>query len=169
MQHAWATCVEVIGHITQSQPKFQQGDKRYETILVYASELLARVEENQRSCFPDMHDAEVVRSFSDLDQQLGFMALLRNLNAANNEISSKKNVILIFSEFASLEVRSFRDATDAINALFDLEKASPDKDIVLVRGDTSEDVRIAFKNYFSDARDFITFIDKACAQLEQMP
>ena len=27
IQHAWATTVEVIGFITQSQPKFQRGDK----------------------------------------------------------------------------------------------------------------------------------------------
>jgi putative GTP pyrophosphokinase len=36
-QHAWATCVEVVGLITESQPKFQEGDKRYETILAIAS------------------------------------------------------------------------------------------------------------------------------------
>jgi len=30
IQHAWATAVEVIGFITVNQPKFQQGDKRYE-------------------------------------------------------------------------------------------------------------------------------------------
>ena len=30
VQHAWATAVEVVGFITESQPKFQQGDKRYE-------------------------------------------------------------------------------------------------------------------------------------------
>src|SRR4051794_31866534 len=28
VQHAWATAVEVIGYITESQPKFQKGDKR---------------------------------------------------------------------------------------------------------------------------------------------
>lgn len=37
-QRAWATTVEVVGFVTQSQPKFQQGDKRYETIMAYASE-----------------------------------------------------------------------------------------------------------------------------------
>lgn len=32
-QHAWATAVEVIGLITESQPKFQKGDKRYEEAM----------------------------------------------------------------------------------------------------------------------------------------
>ena len=34
VQHAWATAVEVIGFITQSQPKFQRGDTRYERAMV---------------------------------------------------------------------------------------------------------------------------------------
>ncbi len=29
IQHAWATSVEIIGHITASQPKFERGDIRY--------------------------------------------------------------------------------------------------------------------------------------------
>jgi len=33
VQHAWATAVEVIGLITESQPKFQRGDNRYERLL----------------------------------------------------------------------------------------------------------------------------------------
>lgn len=43
----------------------------------------------------------------------------------------------------------------------------PDRDIVLVRADTSEDVRLAFKNYFSDARDFLRLIDDGCARLSK--
>ena len=38
VQHAWATAVEVIGFITSSQPKFQEGDTRYEAAMLYASE-----------------------------------------------------------------------------------------------------------------------------------
>ena len=41
----------------------------------------------------------------------------------------------------------------------------PDRDIVLVRADTTEDVRLAFKNYFSDAQDFIQLIEKGCSKL----
>jgi putative GTP pyrophosphokinase len=41
-QHAWATCVEVVGFITESQPKFEQGDTRYRNVLALASEIIAR-------------------------------------------------------------------------------------------------------------------------------
>ena len=42
VQHAWATAVEVIGFITESQPKFQQGDTRFKHAMALASEILAR-------------------------------------------------------------------------------------------------------------------------------
>lgn len=40
IQHAWATAVEVIGFITESQPKFQEGDNRYQSAMALASERL---------------------------------------------------------------------------------------------------------------------------------
>jgi hypothetical protein len=91
--------------------------------------------------------------------------MLKGLNAADRAVSANKNSILIFSEGTPLEVRTFRDATDALRALFDMEKGMPDKDIVLVRGDTSDEVRLAFRNYFSDARDFIHLLENGCSKL----
>jgi putative GTP pyrophosphokinase len=164
-QHAWATCVEVVGFITESQPKFQQGDDRYEKILAIASEVIARAHESSKSCFPDLSDKEVVKQFSALDNELKFLRMLRNLNAASNEVTAKKNIILMFSDSEKLEIRSYRDATDAIKALFELEKAATGKDIVLVRADSSENVRIAFRNYFSDATEFIKFVETGCEKL----
>jgi putative GTP pyrophosphokinase len=165
VQHAWATAVEVIGFITESQPKFQQGDTRYEQAMAMASEILARAHESTKGPFPDLADREVVAKFLAIDKELGLLQVLRSLNAADKVVSSKRNAILIMAEGKPLEVRQFRDAPDALRALFDLEKQMPDRDIVLVRADTGEDVRLAFKNYFSDARDFIRLVEDGCAKL----
>jgi putative GTP pyrophosphokinase len=164
-QHAWATTVEVVGFVTQSQPKFQQGDRRYETIMAYASEMIARTAENTTSCFPDLTGDELLMKFLALDKELKFLDMLRGLNASKSAVSSAKNVILIFSGGESLEMKTYRDAPEALQALFILEKENPGQDIVLVRADTSDEVRFAFKNYFSDATDFIDLIDKACSEL----
>lgn len=72
---------------------------------------------------------------------------------------------LIFSAAGDLEIQTYRDATDALQALFKLEKKYPDRDIVLVRADTSDEVQLAFENYFSDARDFISLVEEGCAKL----
>jgi hypothetical protein len=55
--------------------------------------------------------------------------------------------------------------TDALAALFELEKEHPGTDIVLVKADTSEEVRFAFRNHFSDARDFIKWVKDGCHKL----
>lgn len=165
VQHAWATAVEVIGFITQSQPKFQKGDTRYERAMLLASEMLARVHEGVRGPLPDVEATDLLSEFLSLDDELGLMQTLRGLNSANSEVTDKRNSILIFSAEGDLEVRSFRDATDALRALFELEKEMPDRDIVLVRADTSDEVRLAFRNYFKDAREFVRLVDAACTAL----
>ncbi len=165
VQHAWATAVEVIGFITESQPKFQKGDTRFANAMALASEILARSEEGTKGPFPDVLDRDLVASFLAADDDLGLLEMLRGLNAADKAVSANRNSILIFSGNKALEVRTFRDAPDALRALFDLERQFPEIDVVLVRADTSDDVRLAFKNYFSDARDFISLIENGCARL----
>lgn len=149
VQHAWATAVEVIGFITESQPKFQQGDTRFEHAMALASEILARAHESQIGPFPGMSDRDLVSSFLTAENEIGLLQMLRGLNAADRAVSTNRNSILIFSEEQPLEVKTYRDAPEALRALFQLEKQMPDRDIVLVRADTSDEVRLAFRNYFS--------------------
>lgn len=165
VQHAWATAVEVVGFITESQPKFQQGDKRYEHEMALASEILARAHEELKGPFPEKTDREALEEFLALDNELSLLKTLRGLNQAKSEVSDKKNTILIFSDKGALEVKSFRYAPDALRALFILEEQMPHSDIVLVSADSSEEVRLAFRNYFSDADEFIHLIETACAKL----
>ena len=163
-QHAWATCVEVVGFITESQPKFQQGDKRYETVMVYASELIARHVEQKNSCLPDVDNQTLVSEFLRLEAELGLLKLLRDLNTAHNHISARKDMILIFQD-DKLVIRDYRRSGAALQALFKLESETPSRDVVYVRADKGEDVRNAFRNYFSDATEFLSLIDHACAHL----
>jgi hypothetical protein len=116
---------------------------------------------------PEINDRSLVADFLAAEKDLGLLQMLRGLNSADKIISAKRNAILIISEGKPLEVKQYRDAPDALRALFELEKEMPDRDIVLVRADTSEDVRLAFKNYFSDARDFLRLIDDGCARLSR--
>lgn len=165
VQHAWATAVEVIGFITESQPKFQKGDNRFEHAMALASEILARAHEDGRGPFPDLPDHELVAKFLSAEKDIALLETLRGLNAADKTVSAKRNAILIFSEGRPLEVKSYRDATEALRNLFLLEKEMPERDIVLVRADTSDEIRLAFRNYFSDARDFIRLVEDGCAKL----
>ncbi|HBP1034176.1 (p)ppGpp synthetase [Pseudomonas aeruginosa] len=166
VQHAWATAVEVIGFITENQPKFQQGDDRYERIMALASEILSRTHEGVTGPFPDKTNKEILDEFNELDHQIHLVRILTGLNSSNTKGADGKNSILIFKEDGELEIKTYKDATDAIKELFKLEKEHPELDIVLVKADTSEEVRIAFKNYFSDAKDFLRLLTEGQKALE---
>jgi len=165
IQHAWATAVEVVGYITTSQPKFQRGDTRYQDAMALASEIIARSCENSHGPFPDIDNKNLVRRYLELDDELNLLNRLRGLNEADAEVTSRKNILLIISPDGELDTKSFRSGVEALRNLFELEKRHPDFDIVLVKADAPEDVRFAFKNYFSDTRDFVGLLEKACTDL----
>ncbi len=124
-----------------------------------------------RASLPDLSNKEVVHRFSELDDELEFMKTLVSLDAKDQSDSNYKNFILIFGEDGELppNILTFRHATDALKKLFQLENESSkqDIDIVLVKGETGEDIREAFKNYFSDASNFVELIEKGCTNYKK--
>lgn len=162
IQHSWATAVEIIGFITESQPKFEEGDNRYVDAMVIASEILSRAHENSKGPLPDKSNTELIKEFKELDKQLNLLIKLRGIKAVNKSDTPNRNIILIFSKSAELKIRDYRNGKLALEDLFKLEKEMPDSDIVLVQADKSEDIRLAFKNYFSDTDDFLRLIDEGC-------
>ena len=165
VQHSWATAVEIIGFITENQPKFERGDNRYLRAMSLASDILARAHEGLKGPNDSLSDLEVVEKFLEIDNEINLVRTLKGINSTDKEITQNKNAILIFKDTGDLEVRTYRDATEALKALFKLEKEIPHTDIVLVKADTSDEVRLAFKNYFSDARDFIDLLESGCQKL----
>jgi len=165
VQHAWATAVEVIGFVTESQPKFQKGDKRYERAMVLASEILARSQEGVLGPLQQMSYPDLLQEFVSLDQELSLLKTLRGITQSTTELSPKRNSVLNMAPDGTLTVFSFRDAADAIRTLFQLEKQYPGNDIVLVRADSTEEVRLAFRNYFSDVNEFLRLIDDGVARI----
>lgn len=167
IQHYWATANEIIGFITESQPKFERGDKRYQAAMAYASEILARVHESRFGPFPEMSGNAVVNNFIKLNKELGLLTMLKKMNSQNIELGKRKNTILIYNEKEELHIKTYRDSGDAIKALFRLEKEFPNFDIVLVKADKEADIRMAFKNYFNDAKEFINLLESGIKNLKE--
>ncbi|WP_155804560.1 hypothetical protein [Magnetospirillum fulvum] len=80
------------------------------------------------------------------------------------------NTLLIFRD-GDLETETFESVNKAIARYDQLEKnfEETSADIVLVRADTPEDIRDAFRNYFSDANDFVKYINDGGGKLLQQP
>lgn len=164
-QHAWATSVEIIGMITENQPKFHTGDERHVEFFRLASEIIARAYEQSNSCYPDMRDRELVRRFRRLDNEINVLRALRGLVTSTETMGSRKNVILSFSREGTLDLFSYVKGADALRKYFQLEKLQDGSDIVLVKGDTGADIRLAYKNYFSDPNDFVRYVERGIERL----
>ena len=119
IQHAWATAVEVVGYITTSQPKFEQGDTRYHEAMLLASEILSRSFENLYTVdFSIKDDKLLVKKFLEIERELNLLNRLRGLNEADVEVASRKNVILIIEPNGNLEIKAYRSGAEALRNLF---------------------------------------------------
>jgi putative GTP pyrophosphokinase len=163
VQHAWATSVEVVTRITENQPKFNRGDERYIEFFRLTSEMTARVHEKIGSCYKDVPQAELTARFEALDAEINLVLMLHGLHTIY-EGAEGGDVILQFSGDGKLTIHQVADR-EATDEYFRLEKSNPGDDIVLVSADTFDEVRSAYRNYFSDPRDFLRYLHEASVEL----
>jgi putative GTP pyrophosphokinase len=174
-QHAWATAVEVADLITYNRIKFSESDPDHRRFFQLASEIIARSCERRHGYLPELRNHEVISEFEHLDRKLGLMIAFENLRQSQQKFPLKMNTLLIFRMGSheadeDLEIETYDSVNKAIERYEQLEKTNPGNlDIVLVRADTSESVRDAFRNYFSDAHDFVRYIKEGCQSLASNP
>lgn len=162
-QHAWATAVETIDLLNGERAKFGEADAKLERLFVLASEIISRAHEKHYSSLPNLKNALLLEEFSDLDGRMGIIKRLDEAVEQNPQFTKKRTTILIFhfGKGAKLEIRTFKDISEALPQYEQLEEKYRDKaDIVLVRGEKVEDIRRSFQNYFSDAKDFVKLINQ---------
>ena len=173
VQHAWATAVEVAGLLTHNNPKFGQGVQKFIDFFAVSSEILARAYEGASSSLPDLSDDELVNRLAQLEDETRILQLFRRVNAKVVEINFKMNNVLIFplvstqdQNQAELVIYSYGSVAAAIEAYNRLEGEQEGKsDVVLVRADTFENMRVTFRNYFADTREFVQMLDDAVEAL----
>jgi len=171
-QHAWATAVEVADLITSNRIKFAEAATHYQRYFQLASEIIARTAEMSKSCCAEINNKELVNEFSYADKKLGLIQTFDNLRGTSSRgLKFRRNTLLIFKFDAkggeeSLEVKTYENVNRAIEAYDELEKSyGQNADIVLVRGESEENIRDAFRNYFSDAKAFVDLMRTGLEQL----
>lgn len=129
--------------------------------------------EGQSSCLPSVGSNLLVAQFRELESDLGLLKTFANLRRAESRRRSvRQNTLLIFmfesaDSESRLEIKTYDNINKAIEEYDRLEKELGDAaDIVLVKGDSEEGIRDAFRNYFSDARAFVTLMERAISDLE---
>ena len=167
LQHSWATAVEVAGLLTHNNPKFGQGEPAFIEFFGVASELLARRFEGMTSCLPDQDYEALKDRLIKLEAETRILQLFRRVNSKVVDIDFKMNNILMFpfvsaniENESELEVYTYSNLNFAIASYNKMEKDFEGKaDIVLVRADNFENMRITFRNYFADTTEFVSHID----------
>jgi putative GTP pyrophosphokinase len=172
IQHAWATAVELAGLVTENNPKFDRGSEDFKEFFRLASEILARAFEGMTSCFPDLPTEELLADFEEIEGRTHILRLFSELRKSEG-LGIRGASILIFrydSDFFAkdqLEVRSFDSVNTAIQEYNRLEKELGERaDIVLVGSRSSEAIKSAYRNYFSDAQEFISLLQDGIGILE---
>ena len=172
VQHAWSTAVELVGLVTESDPKFDRGNPEFIEFFRLASEILARVFEAETSCYADMGNEELVQRFLDLRDKTHILSLLSELKISEGGVGLR-NAILVFHYqrdfFAEeqLEIRRFDSLSAAISEYSRLELDLENKaDIVLVGSRSEDAIKSAYRNYFSDAQEFLTLIKEGVDMLQ---
>ncbi len=164
-QHAWATSVELLTHLTGYEPKFNRGDIKHIEFFRLASEVIARTCEDLRSCYGELPDAEVAKRLEDIESDIHVMVMLRRMRPSQETAKDASVLILHISEHG-LKIHEFSDRGSATATYFKLEKEFPKDDIVLVTADTFDSIRTAYRNYFSDVEEFVRHIDDGCRSLK---
>lgn len=168
-QHSWSTAVEVAGLLTANKPKFGQGSQEILDQFKVSSELIARCFEGGTSCLPNFSLNELREKFRVLENETRIMDLFRRVNTKVVDIDFRKNNVLVFpyvkmeDENASdLEIQTFDNVFKAINKYNELEEKMADTaDVVLVRSDSFDNMKVTFRNYFADTTDFVGMIEEA--------
>jgi len=170
VQHAWATAVETVDLLNGERAKFGQASPELQRFFAVASELMARTHEGRTGPLPTLPNDDLVSEFHKLDDALGIMKRLTHAISQNPPIKKGKNVILVFHLHGEqkLEVRAYDSIGPAQEAYAELEKELKDEaDIVLVKAEHTEDLKRAFQNYFTDAKDFVDLVKNAAKQLAE--
>lgn len=156
-QHAWATAVEISDLIDRERVKFDRGANRErERLFVLASEYIARNAEGMKGAVPEISDRQLLSEISSLESQLGVFNKLRALSASQIDVPNSKNLVLVFGDF--LQIQGFRSARQAMDERNSYELFSPDIDVVYIRAEKPSEVANAFRNYFRDAKAFISLL-----------
>ena len=104
--------------------------------------------------------------------QTRIIDLFKRVNTKVVDIDFRKNNVLVFpyvnveQENASeLEIYSFDNVFRAIERYNTLEGRWGERgDVVLVRADSFDNMKVTFRNYFADTTDFVAMITDALAQ-----
>jgi putative relA/spoT domain protein len=161
LQHQWATSVEIIDSIKQQSLKTGGGDAYYREFFKLSSKLMEYIEFKK-----DMNEiSDKIKRLSDLDKEFNILKTLSSLRVVTKElegIKSKEYLILIL-DYKGNTVRYipvFEENISRDYLMYEQEYKGENNNVVSVSVENLKNLKKAYPNYFLDAREFVTTIEK---------
>ncbi|WP_299968908.1 hypothetical protein [uncultured Roseobacter sp.] len=163
-QHAWATAVEISDILDGEQTKFELDQSKRGRFFALASEIIARRHEKMTRAFSELTTDDLKSQLQDLEHELGVLGRLAVLKKFESSDELKKhNVLNIYYDEKgrpALEVIPLSTAQKAIEKASKLERNQDSINAVYVRSDNPNQLRSAYRNYFTDPVDFVKIIQE---------
>lgn len=161
LQHQWATSVEIIDSIKQQSLKTGGGDAYYREFFKLSSKLMEYIEFKK-----DMNEiSDKIKRLSDLDKEFNILKTLSSLRVVTKKlegIKSKEYLILIL-DYKGNTVRYipvFEENISRDYLMYEQEYKGENNNVVSVSVENLKNLKKAYPNYFLDAREFVTTIEK---------
>lgn len=151
ISHAWATAVEVLALISNTNLKVGKGDENYKRFFYLASKLLRG-------------DILVKDEMIKINNECKIIELLRGLSVASDNINKRektKDFYIITIDYNAKVVKILGFKKDELNTAKNLYQAietNEQTDSVLISISDIKNLKKAYPNYFLDARFFINKI-----------
>ena len=163
VQHAWATAVEISDIIGNENIKFdKKSNPDRVRLFLLASEYMARKHEGMQGRLKDLIDADLKSEINDLEGRLKVFSSLRIVtnHIARMDDNSHTNFVLehLQEGDAVATIKTFKRTKDAIEYRNKREIDSPDCNVVFVRGASRVEIENAYRNYFSDTTEFLSYM-----------
>ena len=161
LQHQWATSVEIIDSIKQQSLKTGGGDAYYREFFKLSSKLMEYIEFKK-----DMNEiSDKIKRLSDLDKEFNILKTLSSLRVVTKElegIKSKEYLILIL-DYKGNTVRYipvFEENISRDYLMYEQEYKGENNNVVSVSVENLKNLKKAYPNYFLDASEFVTTLEK---------
>ena len=170
--------MEIADLLTKSRGKFSQANPDYQKFFVVCSEIISRSVEDMKSTLGHKSAKEVLNEFNACNRKTNLLEILRRTNVVSSDLndrffSKRLNTILIYPYDVESEsyvrVRTITDTRQAIEEYDALEKKyEGTADVVMVRAEDTKTIMKVFQNYFTDASDFVRYIDAGLDRLKYL-
>jgi putative GTP pyrophosphokinase len=128
------------------------------------SEMFARAFDGMNSVYSNLSNNDLLRAFENVDGRTWLTNHLKGLNVARQHVRNGA-VVLRFTTDQTLVVMPVPPFEKAMQFYFRAERDHPEDDVVLVNAPDATNIRSAYRNYFSDTTEFLSYLDAAKIKL----